>query len=134
MATNEHVTRLIDEVAQTRGQVASIAAFVRGVPDLVRAAVQEALAANPGLNPEDLAAITSAADELDAAQSEILAAMESTRPASPTPTEPSVPTEPTPATPEPAPTPGFPEANAVMDGGEFASSADRNVGDDRTRL
>jgi chromosome segregation ATPase len=75
MAQNEAVQRLVQEVAETRGQVNSMVTFVRGVPDLVRAAVQEALAANPALSPEDLAAITQAADDLDAAQGEIVSAL-----------------------------------------------------------
>lgn len=121
----EVVDRLVKEVQETRGQVASMAAFVRGVPELVRAAVSEALATHPGLNPEDLVAISTAADELDAAQAEILAAMGVVAPQEPV----SEPAEPTPTpTVEPTTT-----VETVADGGDFAANADRNV-DESGRL
>lgn len=41
----------------------------------VRKAVDDALAANPSLTPEDLAAVSQAADDLDAGQAEISAAI-----------------------------------------------------------
>lgn len=74
-AVHDAVTRLTKEVADQRGVNASILAFLKGVPDLIRAAVAEALAANEALSAEDLAAITEAADALDASQAELLAAV-----------------------------------------------------------
>jgi hypothetical protein len=76
MALTEQVRHLVEEVNQSRGLVASMATFVRGVPALIRQAVQEALAANPGLSTEDLAALSQAADDLDAGQADILSAMQ----------------------------------------------------------
>lgn len=75
MAQSEAVTHLVQEVTETKGKVASVLALVRGIPELIRKAVEDALAANPSLSPEDLAAITQAADDLDAAQGEIEAAI-----------------------------------------------------------
>lgn len=72
---NEQLARLLKEVEEEKGQTASVLAFAKGVPDLVRAAVTEALEANPSLTPEDLAAVTQAADDLDAGQREIVAAI-----------------------------------------------------------
>ncbi len=76
MALTQQVAHLVEEVNQSRGLIASMATFVRGVPALVRQAVQEALAANPGLSAEDLSALTEAADSLDAGQADILSAMQ----------------------------------------------------------
>lgn len=89
-----NLARLLKEVSETKGQNASILAFARGVPDLVRKAVDAALAANPSLTPEDLAAVSQAADDLDAGQQEIAAAINANpapgeTPAAP-PTEPPV--------------------------------------------
>ena len=73
---HEQVERLLREVSETKGQNASILKFIKGVPMLIRNAVDEALAANPSLTPEDLAAFTAAADDLDNGQQEISAAIE----------------------------------------------------------
>lgn len=75
MALTEQVRHLVEEVNQSRGLIASMATFVRGVPGLIRQAVNEAVAEG-GLSPEDLAAISQAADDLDASQAEILSAMQ----------------------------------------------------------
>ena len=43
MATTEVVQRLVTEVEQTQGKIASVLAFVAGVPALILAAVEEVL-------------------------------------------------------------------------------------------
>lgn len=87
---NEQLARLLKEVSETKGQNASILAFARGVPDLVRKAVDAALAANPSLTPEDLAAVSQAADDLDAGQQEIAAAINANPAPGETPVTPPV--------------------------------------------
>lgn len=73
MATNPVIQRLVDEVEQTRGAVASAAVFIRSVPDLIRQAVTDALATNPGA---DLSNLEGLAESLDAAQAELTSAMQ----------------------------------------------------------
>lgn len=73
MAENPVIQRIVDEVEQTRGAVASAVVFIKAVPDMIRQAVTEALATNPGA---DLSRLEGLAESLDAAQSELTAAMQ----------------------------------------------------------
>jgi len=56
------------ETAQTLAGIQKVLTYMLRVPDIVRKAVEEALAANPGV---DLSALTQVADELDAQQAEL---------------------------------------------------------------
>lgn len=72
--------RLKKEVREERTVLDSAIAYIKGVPDVVRKAVEDALAANPGLSAEDLGAITDAADELDKGQQDVIAALPANTP------------------------------------------------------
>jgi hypothetical protein len=135
MALTQQVAHLIEEVNQSRGLVASMATFVRGVPALVRQAVQEALAANPGLSPDDLSALTEAADSLDAGQADILSALQSNQVPGENTGVPPERTEmggiePAPVEPEPLPAPIEPSAGGSVEdepgsaGGEQGGSGE----------
>jgi hypothetical protein len=78
---NEVLGRLLTETRETRGKLDSATTFIRGVPELIRAAIEKALRDNPSLSAEDLAAISAAADDLDAGQAEIDAAIAEGAPA-----------------------------------------------------
>lgn len=73
---NEQIAKLVQEVAETKGQNESILVFIRGVPAVIQAAVDKALADNPGLTAEDFAAVTQASVDLNDGQQEIAAAIE----------------------------------------------------------
>jgi hypothetical protein len=89
------IAKLTREVAETRTLIGSAVAFIQGVPGLIRAAVEEALAANQNLTPEDLVAVSDAADQLDAGQAELTAALTSgtEEPPAPAPEPEPAPTE-----------------------------------------
>ena len=100
----EHLRR---EVVETRGAMNSAIAFIKGVPGLIRAAVVEALDANPDLTEEDLAAITEAANTLDSSQGDLVEALNANSGDGQQPATPAPPVEPAPE-PEPL-TPFEPE-------------------------
>lgn len=78
MSSQQHdlIARLVADVAAERTEVDSVKALVLGIPAVVRAAVQQALDANPALTPEDLAAVTNVADEMERQTAEIHAAVQ----------------------------------------------------------
>jgi hypothetical protein len=110
MATaQEAIDRLTREVQESRAETAETLAavqqavtYIQGVPALVRAAVEQALANNPGV---DLTPLTQLADELDGQQASLdqaQLAINGALSASQAPVEPPVVTEPEPAIePEP---------------------------------
>lgn len=116
MATaQETIDRLVREHAESRAEIGetltsvqSAVALIQDFPNKVRAAVEEALRNNPGV---DLSAVTAVADELDSQQGALNAAQEAldaavaaaTAPApAPEPVEPEPTPEPEPAREEPA--------------------------------
>jgi hypothetical protein len=70
---NDTLDRLVQEVEETRGAIASAVVYIKGVPGLVRQAVDDALANNPGL---DLGVLQTLADDLDASQAELVTAIQ----------------------------------------------------------
>lgn len=68
----EQIARLTQDVADTRGAIASAVTYIQGVPGLVRTAVEEALAANPGA---DLSALSTLADGLEASEHDLTGAL-----------------------------------------------------------
>jgi hypothetical protein len=76
---NETLSRLLAEATETKGRLATAIVLIKGFPAVVQAkidaAVAEVLAKNPGLAPEDLAAMNQVSEELNAEQSEFDAAI-----------------------------------------------------------
>jgi hypothetical protein len=76
---NETLSRLLTEATETKGRLATAIVIIKGFPAVVQAkidaAVAEVLAKNPGLTPEDLAAMNQVSEELNAEQSEFDAAI-----------------------------------------------------------
>lgn len=78
---NEVLTRMIQEARETKEVLSAAAVFIRGVPNLLRQAVADALAGNKNLTDADVAEISRLADELDAGQAQIVAAIAEGTPA-----------------------------------------------------
>lgn len=72
---NETILRMLREARETKDVLASAAVFIRGVPGLLREAILKALDANKNLTEADLAEVKAVADELDASQAVIVAAI-----------------------------------------------------------
>lgn len=72
---NETILRMLREARETKDVLASAAVFIRGVPGLLREAILKALDANKNLTEADLAEMAAIADELDAGQAVIVAAI-----------------------------------------------------------
>lgn len=69
------VTRLTADVAAEHTQVDSVLTLIAGIPALITAAVNDALAANPSLNPADLQSLTDAAANIEGQTSALAAAV-----------------------------------------------------------
>ena len=77
--------KLTTEVSETRTVIASAVTYIKGVPGVVQAAVDEALA-TAGLNdltPEQEAAFAGIATSLDEGQQEVIAALTENTPTKP---------------------------------------------------
>lgn len=79
------VTRISADVAAERTQEQSVLALIAGIPGLIKAAVADALAANPSLTPDDLASLTNAAADIEAQTGELAAAVAANTPPMPNP-------------------------------------------------
>jgi hypothetical protein len=77
MPSQSDVQALIDQITPTVGVLNSAKVYVEGVPALVQAAVDAALAANPGV---DLSGLTTLASDLTAGSNAVLAAMAANSP------------------------------------------------------
>lgn len=70
--SQDAIARLTQDVADTHGVVESAITLIEGIPDVVRAAVADALSKNPGA---DLTALSGLADDLEAEKGKLQAAL-----------------------------------------------------------
>ena len=80
---NQAILDLRDEVTQTVGIAASAAAIIRGIPGVVQAAIDQALA--DGASQEVVDILTGLKADLDAASSDLEAAVLANSPPPPNP-------------------------------------------------
>lgn len=90
---NPAIQKIVDDAAQIKTVAQSAQAVITGIPQLIKDAVAKAIADN-GLSPEDLAAVTQVATDLEQTAADLSGAITANTPAAPAaPADPNAPVQ-----------------------------------------
>lgn len=83
---NAQIQKIVDDTAAIKTVAQSATNVLNAIPQMIKDAVAQALANNPTLTPDDLAAVTQVATDLESTAGALATAVTANTPAAPAPT------------------------------------------------